>query len=48
MRGELEDVSGGGHHEAAEAEAARLRDALAAEAEAKAAAQAAALGGRSG
>jgi TRAP-type mannitol/chloroaromatic compound transport system permease small subunit len=42
MRGELEDVSGGGHHEAAEAEAARLREALAAEAEAKAAAQAAA------
>jgi TRAP-type mannitol/chloroaromatic compound transport system permease small subunit len=48
MRGELEDVSGGGHHEAAEAEAARLRDALAAEAEAKAAAQAKLLSGRSG
>ncbi len=44
MRGELEDVSGGGHHEAAEAEAARLREALAAEAEAKAAAQAALIG----
>ena len=40
MRGELADVSGGGHHEAAEAEAARLRDALAEEAEAKARAQA--------
>jgi TRAP-type mannitol/chloroaromatic compound transport system permease small subunit len=48
MRGELEDVSGGGHHEAAEAEAARLRDALAAEAEAKAAAQAALISGKSG
>lgn len=35
MRGELEDVSGGGHHEAAEAEAARLRESLAAEAEAR-------------
>jgi TRAP-type mannitol/chloroaromatic compound transport system permease small subunit len=32
MRGELADVSGGGHHEAAEAEAARLRQALAEEA----------------
>jgi TRAP-type mannitol/chloroaromatic compound transport system permease small subunit len=32
MRGELADVSGGGHHEAAEAEAARLRESLAAEA----------------
>ena len=40
MRGELADVSGGGHHEAAEAEAARLRDALAAEADAIALAQA--------
>ncbi len=40
MRGELADVTGGGHHEAAEAEAARLRDALAEEAEAKARAQA--------
>ncbi len=47
MRGELEDVSGGGHHEAAEAEAARLRDALAEEAEAKAAAQAALISGKS-
>ena len=47
MRGELADVSGGGHHEAAEAEAARLRDALAEEAEAKAAAQAALLSGKS-
>jgi TRAP-type mannitol/chloroaromatic compound transport system permease small subunit len=35
MRGELEDVSGGGHHEAAEAEAARLRETLAAEAAAR-------------
>jgi TRAP-type mannitol/chloroaromatic compound transport system permease small subunit len=41
MQGRLDDVSGGGHHEAAEAEAARLREALAEEAEAKAAAQAA-------
>jgi TRAP-type mannitol/chloroaromatic compound transport system permease small subunit len=32
MRGQLEDVSGGGHHEAAEAEAARLKAALEAEA----------------
>ena len=47
MRGELEDVSGGGHHEAAEAEAARLREALAAEADAKAAAQAALISGKS-
>lgn len=39
MRGELEDVSGGGHHELAEAEAARLREALAAEAEARLKAQ---------
>jgi TRAP-type mannitol/chloroaromatic compound transport system permease small subunit len=46
MQGKLEDVSGGGHHEAAEAEAARLRDALAAEAEAKAAAQAALISGQ--
>jgi TRAP-type mannitol/chloroaromatic compound transport system permease small subunit len=35
MQGRLEDVSGGGHHEAAEAEAERLRQALAEEAEAK-------------
>lgn len=35
MRGELADVSGGGHHELAEAEAARLREVLAAEAEAR-------------
>ena len=41
MQGKLEDVSGGGHHEAAEAEAQRLREALAAEAEAKLQAQAA-------
>lgn len=40
MRGELADVSGGGHLESAEAEAARLREALAEEAEAKARAQA--------
>ena len=33
MRGELADVSGGGHHELAEAEAQRLRETLAAEAE---------------
>jgi TRAP-type mannitol/chloroaromatic compound transport system permease small subunit len=39
MRGELEDVSGGGHHEAAEAEAQRLRETLAAEAEARARAE---------
>jgi TRAP-type mannitol/chloroaromatic compound transport system permease small subunit len=32
MRGEIEDSSGGGHHEAAEAEAARLKAALEAEA----------------
>jgi TRAP-type mannitol/chloroaromatic compound transport system permease small subunit len=32
MQGKLADVSGGGHHEAAEAEAARLREALAEEA----------------
>ena len=43
MRGRLDDVSGGGHHEAAEA--ARLREALAAEAEARAQAQAALAGG---
>ncbi|MEQ1649383.1 MAG: TRAP transporter small permease subunit [Hyphomicrobiaceae bacterium] len=36
MQGQLEDVTGGGHHEAAEAEAARLREALAEEAEARA------------
>ncbi len=35
MRGKLDDVSGGGHHEAAEAEAQRLRETLAAEAEAR-------------
>lgn len=35
MRGELADVSGGGHHEAAEAEAERLRQTLAQEAEAR-------------
>jgi len=46
MRGELEDVSGGGHHESAEAEAARLREALAAEAEAKARAQSEQLAGK--
>ena len=46
MRGELEDVSGGGHHEAAEAEAARLRDSLAEEAEAKARAQAEQMAGK--
>jgi TRAP-type mannitol/chloroaromatic compound transport system permease small subunit len=40
MRGELEDISGGGHHEAAEAEAQRLRETLAAEAEARARAEA--------
>ena len=48
MRGELADVSGGGHQESAEAEAARLRDALAEEAEAKARAQAAQMVGKSG
>lgn len=47
MRGELEDVSGGGHHESAEAEAARLREALAEEAEAKARAQAQQMTGKS-
>ena len=41
MQGRLEDVSGGGHHEAAEAEAERLRQALAAEADARLQAQAA-------
>jgi TRAP-type mannitol/chloroaromatic compound transport system permease small subunit len=35
MRGELADISGGGHHEAAEAEAARLRESLAEEAAAR-------------
>ena len=40
MRGELADVSGGGHHEAAEAEAQRLRETLAEEAEARARAEA--------
>jgi TRAP-type mannitol/chloroaromatic compound transport system permease small subunit len=40
MQGRLEDVSGGGHHEAAEAEAARLRETLAEEAEARAKAEA--------
>jgi TRAP-type mannitol/chloroaromatic compound transport system permease small subunit len=40
IRGELEDVSGGGHHEAAEAEAQRLRETLAEEAEARARAEA--------
>jgi TRAP-type mannitol/chloroaromatic compound transport system permease small subunit len=47
MRGELADVSGGGHHESAEAEASRLREALAEEAEAKARAQAAQMAGKS-
>ncbi len=42
MRGQLADVSGGGHHELAEAEAQRLREALAAEAEARLAQAAAA------
>jgi TRAP-type mannitol/chloroaromatic compound transport system permease small subunit len=46
MQGRLEDVSGGGHHEAAEAEAARLREALAEEADAKARAQVAATAGK--
>lgn len=40
MRGDLADVSGGGHHEAAEAEAERLRQALAEEAEQRLKAQA--------
>jgi TRAP-type mannitol/chloroaromatic compound transport system permease small subunit len=35
MQGKLADVSGGGHHEAAEAEAARLRETLAEEAAAR-------------
>lgn len=48
MRGELEDVSGGGHHELAEAEAQRLRETLAAEAEARAIAEAERLKGKSG
>jgi TRAP-type mannitol/chloroaromatic compound transport system permease small subunit len=39
MRGELADVTGGGHHEAAEAEAQRLRETLAEEAEARAQAE---------
>lgn len=39
MQGKLADVSGGGHHEAAEAEAQRLKQALAAEAEARLKAQ---------
>ena len=41
MRGEMADVSGGGHHELAEAEAERLRQTLAEEAEARMKAQAA-------
>lgn len=45
MRGELADVSGGGHHEAAEAEAQRLRETLAEEAEARARAEAERLKG---
>lgn len=45
IRGELADVSGGGHHEAAEAEAQRLRETLAEEAEARARAEAARLKG---
>lgn len=45
MRGELADVSGGGHHELAEAEAQRLRETLAAEAEARAKAEAERLKG---
>jgi hypothetical protein len=40
MRGDLADVSGGGHHEAAEAEAERLRQALTEEAEQRLKAQA--------
>lgn len=43
MQGKLADVSGGGHHEAAEAEAARLRETLAEEAEERAKAEAARL-----
>jgi TRAP-type mannitol/chloroaromatic compound transport system permease small subunit len=39
IRGELADISGGGHHEAAEAEAQRLRETLAEEAEARAQAE---------
>jgi TRAP-type mannitol/chloroaromatic compound transport system permease small subunit len=46
MRGQLEDTSGGGHHEAAEAEAQRLRETLAAEAEARARAEAERLKGQ--
>ena len=45
MQGKLADVSGGGHHEAAEAEAQRLRDALAEEAEARLRGQAAGAAG---
>lgn len=48
MRGELADVSGGGHHELAEAEAQRLRETLAAEAEARAKAEAERLKGNAG
>lgn len=48
MRGELEDVSGGGHHELAEAEAQRLRETLAAEAEERAKAEAERLKGNAG
>jgi TRAP-type mannitol/chloroaromatic compound transport system permease small subunit len=48
MQGKLEDVSGGGHHEAAEAEAARLRETLAEEAEARAKAEADRLKASSG
>jgi TRAP-type mannitol/chloroaromatic compound transport system permease small subunit len=44
MQGQLADVTGGGHHEAAAAEAERLAQALADEAEAKAKAQVAAAG----
>jgi TRAP-type mannitol/chloroaromatic compound transport system permease small subunit len=44
MKGELADVTGGGHHEAAAAEAARLAATLAEEAEARVKAQAAAAG----
>ena len=40
MQGKLADVSGGGHHEAAEAEAARLRETLAEEADLRAKAEA--------
>ena len=46
IKGDLADVSGGGHHEAAEAEAARLREALAEEAEAKARLQAEQMAGK--